>query len=650
MALIQVRLLGDFQLRYQDRQLCAVHQPRVQSLLAYLLLNRHTPQSRQQLAFLFWPDTSEEQARTNLRNLLFQLRTILPAADDFFQIDRSTVYWQPETDFTLDVAEFEDAVRTVESVAGDTGQLQNALERAVALYTGDLLPQLYDEWIVVVRERLHLQYEQLLARLVTLQEAQGDYCAAIANAQRLLCDDPMREESYRTLMRLHALNDDRAAALRVYHTCSKTLQRELDVPPSPATQALVQHLLTGASGEQAGAATLTPPVPAMRLIGRCNAWQQVLNAWRHVHNARCSHVVLITGDAGIGKTRLAEELVDWSARQGIATAVARCYPAEGRPAYAPLVSWLHTPPLQQAFVQLAPVWQAELVRLAPGLPIVHPKLPKATQPLYDCQQPRLFAALAQLIYATRQPLLLVLDDLQWADAATLEWLHYLLRAEPQPRLLLVCTLDSSAIEGNHPLHAWGADLTQQRQLMEVELGPLDEQAAAELAAALVGRPLDATEVAHLYQESEGHPLFIHELLQAGRLAANPDRVGQQREFATGNDRAEQALPPRIQALLEVRLHTLAPATQEVIAIAAVIGREFTFDLLTTVSDMADATVIHALDEAWRRRIIREENVNHYRFSHDKLRQVAWAHLSQTHRHWLQGRVTKALASRPTSIE
>jgi len=501
-----------------------------------------------------------------------------------------------------------------------------------------------------VRERLHLQYQQLLARLVALQEAQGDYSAAIGYAQRLLCDDPLREESYRTLMRLHVLNHDQAAALRVYHTCSKTLQRELDLPPAPATQALAQRLLTGASGEQAGAATLTPPAPTTRLIGRCDAWQQVLNAWRQVNNASCSHAVLITGDAGMGKTRLAAELATWTARQGFAAAVARCYPAEGHPTYAPLVSWLHSPPLEQAFVQLAPVWQAELVRLAPELPIVHPKLPKATQPLCDCQQPRLFAALAQLIYATLQPLLLVLDDLQWADAATLAWLHYLLRAEPQPRLLLVCTLDSSAMEGNHPLHVWRADLTQQRQLMEVELGPLDERATAELAAALVGRPLDATEATHLYQESEGHPFFICELLQVGRLAAYAQEGSRQSSAAAGNDQAEYSLPPRIEALLEARLHTLAPVTQAVIAIAAVIGREFTFDLLTTISDMADATVIHALDEAWRRHIIQEENLNLYRFSHDKLRQVACAQLSRTHRHWLQGRIERASALLTPSAE
>ena len=643
MALLQIRLFGDFQLRYQNRPLCNFHQPRLQALLAYLLLNRHKPQSRQQLAFLFWPDTSEEQARTNLRNLLFQLRTILPAADNFCQIDRSTVYWRPDTDFTLDVAEFEDAVQAATCVTSDVDQLQHRLERAAALYTDDLLPHLYDEWLVVARERLHLQYEQVLAQLITLHEARGDYTAAIAYAQRLLCDDPLREESYRTLMHLHALNHDRAAALHVYHTCLKTLQRELAVSPASATQALAQHLLT--SGERMAAFTVTPPVPSTPLIGRYVAWQQMLAAWRRANNAG-SHVLLIAGDAGMGKTRLAAELANWTARQGFAAAVARCYPAEGHPAYAPLVSWLHSPPLQQALAQVAPVWQAELARLLPELQIIHPDLPKTTQRQSDCQQPRLFAALTEVISITRQPLLLMLDDLQWADAATLAWLRYLLRAEPQPRLLLVCTLDKGALDDPHLLLTWLTDLAQQRQLTEVELGPLSEQATTELAAALAGCQLDAAQITHLYQESEGCPLFICELLQADVGAASLQRNSGQQASTAGHAPTNQPLPPSVQALLEAHLLTLSAPAQEVIATAAVIGREFTFDLLTTICNMSDATVIHALDEAWRRHIICEEGVNHYRFRHDKLRQIACAQLSQTHRHWLQERVTKALALTP----
>src|SRR6516162_11769608 len=147
---LQIRLLGNFSLTYADQQVTGLNSMRLQSLLAYLVLHRDAPQQRQHLAFLFWPETTEAQARNNLRQLLHQLRQAFPEVEYFLTADKQMVHWQPVTPFYLDVAEFEQALALADAATRQYDQhvLQVALEQADGLYRGDLLPGCYDEWIL----------------------------------------------------------------------------------------------------------------------------------------------------------------------------------------------------------------------------------------------------------------------------------------------------------------------------------------------------------------------------------------------------------------------------------------------------------------------------------------------------------------------
>jgi DNA-binding SARP family transcriptional activator len=215
---LRVHLLGDLSLYYDGMPVNGVDTARQQSLLAYLLLHRDAPQSRHHLAFLFWPDSTEMQALTNLRHILHHLRHALPEADSFLHIDAKTLQWQLDAPFACDVADLENAVTEVRQAeqSGDRSALRAALEGAVVLYRGDLLPGCYDDWILPERERLRQTFTGVLKRLILLLENQRDYPAAIAYAQRLLQHEPVHEATYRDLMRLYALNGDRAAALHTY--------------------------------------------------------------------------------------------------------------------------------------------------------------------------------------------------------------------------------------------------------------------------------------------------------------------------------------------------------------------------------------------------------------------------------------------------
>jgi DNA-binding SARP family transcriptional activator len=638
--LLRIGLLGDFRIVYGDTPVTGIDSPRLQSLLAYLVLHRDAPQSRAQLSYRFWLDSTESQARANLRKQVHHLRHALPDADRFLYADHKVLQWQKDAPFILDVAGFEDALHRAER-AGNQPALQEALEEAADLYRGDLLPTCYDDWVLTERERLRQEFARTLERLIDLLEGQRAYTAAIQSAQRLLRHDPLHETAYRRLMRLHALNGDRARALRTYHTCATVLQRELDVEPSTATQEAYERLL-------ALDAVATSPVerlaPTTSLIGRDEEWRLLQRTWRSASDGQ-PHLVMLVGEAGIGKTRLAEDLLEWAQRQGIPTASARCYASEGGLAYGPVTNWLRTPLLGEILASLDEIWLSEIARLLPELLVERPQIPPPGPLTESWQRQRLFQALAQPFFEHRQ-LLLMLDDAQWCDRETLEWLPSLLHARlghdvaggRPAQLVLLITLRSGETPANKRLETLVRELRRSRRLSEIELGPLDEAETFSLATDAAGRALDPALAAPLYRGSEGNPLFVVEMVRAGGAMSSQQMVAHGQEKA----HVDLPLPPKVQQVIEARLAQLSPMARDLVGTAATIGREFTFDVLAQAHGADEETSVRALDELWRRRIVREQGADAYDFAHDRIREVAYAGLSAARRRLLHRRVAEAM--------
>ena len=635
MPRLHVQLLGDFRLAYGDTAITRLSSARLPALLAYLLLHRGAPRPRQHLAFLFWPDSSEAQAQTNLRKLLYLLRQDLPEADRFLLSEGPYVQWRSDAPLSLDVANFETAMARADQAAqaGDQAGQRQALEEAVAVYHGDLLPSCYDDWVLPERERLRQVFVGALEQLALLLESELDYVQAIQHAQRLLQQDPLHEATYRHLMHLHALNDDRAAALRVYHTCVTTLQRELAVEPSPTTRQMYERLLS----------LTAPPEPlraqaiVLPLVGRESEWIFLQNVWRDAATRR-PHLVLIKGEAGIGKTRLAEELVEWVSRQGFTALTAHCYSAETQLAYAPVVEWLRAHPVHG----LDDVWLTELARLLPEVLAERPDLPQPAPLTEDWQRLRLFKALAYALLKGHSPLLLYIDDLQWCDRDTLDWLRYLLQshleAGARAQLLVVGTLRVEEIERRHPVESLLNNVRHTGQVTEVELGPLTEQATLALAQHVSGKSLDPALAPLLYQGTEGHPLFVVEMVRAGAAQIGQRTASHAREMI----QATQTLPAKVQQVIQARLAQLSTTTQDLVGLAATVGRAFTFDVVRHASSSDEETLVRGLDELWQRRIIREKGADAYDFSHEKIREVAYAGLSSARRRLLHREVAEAL--------
>jgi len=628
--MLQIRLLGEFRLAADSQPLDTVLKPRLQVLLAFLLLHRHTPQPRQRLAFSFWPDSSEGQAFTNLRKLVFQLRQALPLIDAFLTTETHCLGWRNDAPFQLDVAELEQALDQLDRLELPAVE---TVGRVVALYRGELLPGCYDDWILPPRRALHERVVRGLERALTGLVAQHEYLAGLRAAEHLVRLDPLHEAGYRHLMHLRALSGDRAGALRVYHECVSVLDRELEVPPAAETRALYQQLLKS----EPAPAQVADPVPAQEqvqapLVGRKAEWQALQQAWQVV-SRRGPHMVTLWGEAGVGKTRLVEELLRWARLRSGTVAYARAYAAEGALAYAPLAEWLRSEAVSRAVADLPELWQTELARLRPELLTENPRLPPPTPMTEDWQRQRFHEALARAVLAAPKPLLVALDDLQWCDGETLAWLRYLLHFDPQAPLLVVGTVRSEAVDDQHPLHALRRQLQRADRWTALELPPLDPAETVALAGHLAAADVTAW-AAQLYQETEGNALFVVETVRAGL-------IGRRRatEAASPGD-----LPPTVQAVIEARLALLSPSARQLVQLAAATGRAFTLDLLAAAGDAGEDALVRDLDELWRRRIVRGQG-DGYDFSHDKLREVAYAELSPMRRRRAHRRIAQALEQR-----
>ncbi|MCC7360206.1 MAG: AAA family ATPase [Anaerolineales bacterium] len=644
------------------------------ALLAYLALAQPgSPHDREGLAALFWPDVDESRAHGALRRTLSALNKALGGR--WLRIERESVALERDATVRIDVDDFR--ARLAEGRAHGhpatavCARCVAPLTEAVALYRDSFMAGFslrdspaFDDWQFFQAEGLQRQLAGALEHLVTALSAEGTAEAleqAVGYARRWLALDSLHEPAHRQLMLLYAWAGQRAAALRQYRECVRVLAQELGVAPLEETTRLYEAIRENRppsrpAAHTPGRAAPVAAAPAGRLtpaglplVGRAAEWQALLASYQAA--APDGRLVVLEGEAGIGKTRLAETVLARAREQGSQTMVARCYAGEAGLAFGPFVAGLRGTlgaagegGLPAWAERLAPHWISDAARLLPELQALHPAEPPSALDSPGAQS-RFFESLRQALLAALSPTraggppgVLLLDDAHWIDEASLDLLTYLVRRWPGQPICIIVTWRDEEVPANHRLRQLLAEAQRAGVGSRLALGRLSRPAVAELAErAAAARPTPEA-VDHLYRETEGLPFFVVEYL-AGLGAA-------------GLSAADWTMPGGVRNLLQARLARVDETGAQLLSTAAVIGRSFDFDTLHAASGRSDDETVGGLETLMAAGLVNEVtgapsagSGPAYDFSHEQLRSLVYEETSLARRRLLHRRVAEALAAR-----
>ncbi|HEU4783064.1 MAG TPA: AAA family ATPase [Ktedonobacterales bacterium] len=658
-----------------DHEPATIDTRKALALFVYLAVTRR-PHTRDAIAGLLWPDYDQAHARATLRRTLSPLHRLL--GEGYLSIEREMLALRADAALWSDVGEFETLLAHCQTHGHDESvvcaECLPLLSQASELYTDGFLAGFalrdspaFDDWQWAQGERLRRSLASALERLSLGHSASGAYDNALLAARRWLSLDRLHEPAHRMLMSIYAWAGQRSAALRQYRGCVQVLDEELGVAPLEATTELYEALREKqlpplpelANGHKPIATVVAPatapkPVPSplpersqMPFVGRDAELSSLLDAWRQ--NAEAGSVMIVAGEAGIGKTRLAQEFLRQARAEGTGTLVARCFEGESHLAYGPLAMALRGALPQGGAgwpALLEAPWAAEIARLLPELPIAHGngeylhpiEGPGAQTRFYEALRRALIAACAS---ASRG--IFVLDDAQWADGATLTFLAYLARRiTDQPLSMLL--LYRSGETGEQPELEHLLGVARKTAHVIVEPGRLLPQDVHALVAAQLPHEQKSNDVAtRLYQETEGLPFFLVEYLAAigsGLLVAESH---------------PWSLPGGVRELLRSHLSAASETGWQVMSAAAVLGRSAPYELLREVSGRSDDETVEALEELTGRGLLREATAENakatvpvYDFSHEKLRALVYDEISLARRRLLHRRAAEFLSTRLAS--
>jgi predicted ATPase/DNA-binding SARP family transcriptional activator len=645
------------------------------ALLSYLVVTGR-PQTRDALAALLYPEHDETHARAALRRTLSALNKALGegylyTSHELISIGGNYPVWVDVLEFTrlLDQAQ-KCNHRSIESCS----TCAPWLEQAASLYRADFLAGFslrdspgFDEWQFLTGEELRRRYAFALEKLARRASLNADHEKAIAFARQWVALDPLVEDAQRELMRSYALAGQRNAALRQYQACVRILEKELGVAPLEETQRLYldiqrNQLSTPIQGGLAPTLDKTFASPDQQhalldlnfpLVGRSPETESLLRAYQQ--RAGRGYFFTLQGEPGIGKTRLAEEFTSWSHQQGAVVLSARCFEGETNLAFAPFVEALaavlrETGGLDRLH-DLPAEWVSEAARLLPSLrsgvdvPV--------DQNVTVYAQSKFFEGLRQVLLrlaGSQPPGVLFLDDLHWADPASLDFLAYIVRRLPDQPLFVLASWRDEDLSAQARLRQILAEAQRAGYATNLNLTRLQPADVADLARLVAEHatelPGDFTDC--LYRESEGLPYFLVEYLDALLVSKTDTIKSEGTRFAVHRD---WDLPDRVRDLLRLRISQVDELARQLLAAAAVIGRSFDFVTLVAASGRSQAETLAGLETLLAHRLIEEcdeceagESLN-YDFTHDKLRSLVYEETSLTRRRILHQRVADSLVER-----
>jgi DNA-binding SARP family transcriptional activator len=578
--MLEIRLAGGLAMRVDGDELTLPASKRARAVLAYLALNPG-PQPRSRLAARFWPDVLDESARASLRVALTELRQALGLATPYLAATRDTVALDGP-DLIVDVREFQRAF--------DAGDALRALE----VCGGPILDGFDEEWAIEARdEHMH----RLAAAFEAAAAAADDPADAVRLTRAGVALDPLAEAPNRRLIERLAVNGDRAAALLASRQFVERLRAQLGIAPSRETRALIDDLRRGEP----------EPVPAppglarsdeTLLVGRRAELARLHASWGGVQMHRDRRIALIAGEPGIGKTRLAQQFASTRLAEGATVLLGRC----SEEPLAPFEPF--TEALTQAGVAHA---------LAPG---------SATDDAGA--RHRLFNAVDSAItdLATTASLLIVIDDLHWADAGSLLLTSFLLRSSRPGPILMLGTYRDTELGRNTPLTRALAELKRTGALDRIDLRGLPLDDVATLARSMLASDELAPRV---HARTDGNAFFVEEVLRGW------------------TESGASEVPESVRHAVGARLSSMGDAANELIAAAAILGLQHDARAFQATAGLQVDTAESALDEILSARLLRPTSVpTRFEFAHGLVREAVLGECNVLRRARLHRRAADAL--------
>jgi predicted ATPase/DNA-binding SARP family transcriptional activator len=604
--------------------------------MCYLVLKRRAPVSRGAVTLAVWPDEDDATARAALRRELHRAVKALPeaGAEPWILSDQNELRWNEAADVWIDLEEFEKLVNERDP---------ECVREAVELYRGELLDGLEDEWVFADRERLRAANAGALARLLGTARSRHDYETAIGYAGRILTEDPFREDVVRTLISLRYESGDRAGALHEAERYAKLYRAELGVGLMPETEALRFSIsrgepsgsesegIGGSDERQRRIAGFTPA-----FVGRAKEFQTAVGLWHRAMRG-VGTTLFVTGEAGIGKSRLVEELALVAERQGGRVLAGHTSAPERLPYEAISTALGNAVPLL-ASVRADPATRGSLERIVPGLsPSPAPRGVANGSSDMERDQSRLFSSLSHYVsaLARTRPLLLVLEDVHWARPSTLAALQALAIAAAKSRVLVVATMREESIGETHA--------AMRRDLVASELAtalPLARLSAEDARAIVRSMPraeaFDDASVDEIARFSEGNAFYLIEGIvgfagQGGKLPSESDAVDD---------------------IINARVGRMDEAVVDVASVAANIGERFTLDVLRAVCGLDEATLLDGIGQLIDEHFLAETTGRtsfDYTFRHHLIRNAIYERIPAEKRRRRHRRIARVLEARATGL-
>jgi DNA-binding SARP family transcriptional activator len=678
--------LGEYLVTFPTRKTLA--------LLIYLAVEAGL-QPREHLAALLWPEASPERSHASLRNTLSRLHASLRqvrggAQTPYLSVTHGALGLNPDAKIDLDLHTIERAYGLARAdrssrMLPDGSASLPLLRAAAACRRGDFLAGFslgdapgFDDWAAIQREVWHRRLGLILDRLSEIQFARGEFASATETASHWIALDALNEIAYRRKMRAHFAAGERGQALDTYEVCHSILATELGIEPEPDTAALAERIRTQALPAHPHGRRFAPrprrPVTSVASLenlfaGRISEYQSLVDSYKRAAVGQ-PQLVVLRGEAGIGKTRLARRFLAWASAQGAELLLGGAFESGSHLPFQPLVEALRLRLEREDSPRdlLDDVWLAPLSQLLPELRERYPGFPQAAQERdaleAEVTQPQVFEPLVRLTLglADRAPLVLFVDDLQWADSATLDLLQYAIRRwqGSAARVLLLVSLRSEALHpmtqpqqagGLRGLSQWLTRVARELTPVHVELEPLGERETVHMVLSVLAPP--AADFAQwLYHETRGQPFYLMETLKdllERRVLLPKRRAEGQWTFAVDADHdLGQAIrvPSTVHAVIRSRLNRLSPNAFSLLAGGAVLEQRITFERLYAICNMIEDLALPALDELISGRLLLEAArsgvASAYAFANDMLRDVVYTEAGDARRRLYHQRALEIL--------